>query len=226
MMPAGMAAGFPSASASGDAPVSLLVRVSLPDRPGALGLVASRIGAVRGDIVGIDVLERSSGSAVDEFGVVLPSADLMPLLIREIEQAGARVEDVVVVAHMPDPRRDALEAAVRLCEATTIEELYTSLAAHTGRSLLADWVTLVRPGEVAPEPVHSWGKEPPERPGLEHAEVEHLSPESGQTVISVRLPGAGLVLLAGRAEAAFRERERTQLEALAVVADRVWALLS
>ena len=30
-----------------------VVRISLPDRPGALGLVASRIGAVGGDIVAI-----------------------------------------------------------------------------------------------------------------------------------------------------------------------------
>jgi ACT domain-containing protein len=30
-----------------------LVRIALPDRPGALGLVASRIGAVGGDIVAI-----------------------------------------------------------------------------------------------------------------------------------------------------------------------------
>src|SRR2546421_854360 len=86
----------------------VLLRVSLPDRPGALGLVASRIGAVRGDIVGIDVLERTPRRAVDEFGVVLPSADVVPLLVREIEEAGARVEDVLVVTHLPDPRRDAL----------------------------------------------------------------------------------------------------------------------
>ena len=31
-----------------------VVRMWLPDRPGALGQVASRIGAVRGEIVGID----------------------------------------------------------------------------------------------------------------------------------------------------------------------------
>src|ERR671911_548863 len=43
----------------------VLVRVWLPDRPGALGLVASRIGAVRGDIVGVDVLERGTDVAVD-----------------------------------------------------------------------------------------------------------------------------------------------------------------
>ncbi len=45
--------------------VNVLIRVWLPDRPGALGLVASRIGAVDGDIVGIDVLERGDGVAVD-----------------------------------------------------------------------------------------------------------------------------------------------------------------
>jgi len=44
-----------------------VVRIALPDRPGALGLVASRIGAVGGDIVAINILEREEGQAVDEF---------------------------------------------------------------------------------------------------------------------------------------------------------------
>ena len=46
-----------------------MVRVWLPDRPGALGAVASRIGAVRGDVIGIDILERGGGRAVDELTV-------------------------------------------------------------------------------------------------------------------------------------------------------------
>jgi UTP:GlnB (protein PII) uridylyltransferase len=46
-----------------------VVRIALPDRPGALGLVASRIGAVGGDIVAINILERDEGHAVDEFVV-------------------------------------------------------------------------------------------------------------------------------------------------------------
>jgi len=33
---------------------TFLLRVELPDRPGALGAVASRIGAVRGDLVAVD----------------------------------------------------------------------------------------------------------------------------------------------------------------------------
>ena len=86
------------------------MRVWLPDRPGALGLVASRIGAIGGDIVGIDVLERSEHIAVDEFAVMLPDRDLVSLLVREIEEVdGASVEEWREVATFPDPRLDALE---------------------------------------------------------------------------------------------------------------------
>ncbi len=86
----------------------VLVRVWLPDRPGALGLVAARIGSVGGDIVGVDVLERSEGIAVDEFAVVLPNLDVLELLAREIEQVdGTSVEQFRVVGAFPDaaPRR-------------------------------------------------------------------------------------------------------------------------
>ncbi len=81
------------------------MRVWLPDRPGALGLVASRIGAIGGDIVGIDVLERSEHVAVDEFAVMLPDQDLVALLVREIEEVdGASVEEWREVGTFPDPR--------------------------------------------------------------------------------------------------------------------------
>jgi ACT domain-containing protein len=62
-----------------------VVRIALPDRPGALGLVASRIGAVGGDIVAINILEREDGRAVDEF-VVEIGQDLIELLQSEIHE--------------------------------------------------------------------------------------------------------------------------------------------
>jgi ACT domain-containing protein len=62
-----------------------IVRIALPDRPGALGLVASRIGAVGGDIVAINILEREEGRAVDEF-VVEIGLDLIDLLQSEIHE--------------------------------------------------------------------------------------------------------------------------------------------
>lgn len=71
------------------------MRVRLLDRPGALGLVASRIGAVGGDIVAIDILERVSGVAIDEFVVELAGDELVELLRREVHEVdGAAVETI------------------------------------------------------------------------------------------------------------------------------------
>ena len=73
-----------------------LLRVSLPDRPGALGQVASRIGAVGGDIVAVDILSRGGGRAVDEFVVELAGDHLMDLLGHEIHGVdGVRLVEVV-----------------------------------------------------------------------------------------------------------------------------------
>ncbi len=63
-----------------------VVRIALPDRPGALGLVASRIGAVGGDIVAINILERDGGRAVDEFVVEIGGDHLIELLQSEIHE--------------------------------------------------------------------------------------------------------------------------------------------
>ena len=71
-----------------------VVRIALPDRPGALGLVASRIGSVGGDIVAINILEREDGRAVDEF-VVEIGRDLIDLLQSEIHEVdGVSVLDI------------------------------------------------------------------------------------------------------------------------------------
>lgn len=75
-----------------------LARVRLFDRPGALGQVASRIGAVGGDIVAVDIVERAGGSAVDEFVIDLAGDHLVALLRREIREVdGVEAEDVLPV---------------------------------------------------------------------------------------------------------------------------------
>src|SRR5580693_2424702 len=72
-----------------------VVRVWLPDRPGALGAVASRIGAVGGDLTSIEILERGAGRAIDELVVDLPDGTLVELLVHEVRQVdGVDVEDV------------------------------------------------------------------------------------------------------------------------------------
>ena len=75
--------------------IDYVVRVVLPDRPGALGLVASRIGAVGGDITAIHILDREAGRAVDEFVITLGGDHLLTLLCSEIHEVdGVQVDSV------------------------------------------------------------------------------------------------------------------------------------
>jgi hypothetical protein len=210
-------------------PVHVLVRVWLPDRPGALGLVASRIGSVDGDIVGIDVLEQGDGVAVDEFAVELRDGRSVDLLVREIEEVdGASVEEVRVVEHFPDPRLDALESASRLCGARTITALHEILVAQIRAEFLASWSALLTIGTV----LASAGEHVPDPCVLEALETgTSASPRvadgtTGPDDLAVaRLPTNGATLLIGRDGHPFRRRERAQLVALAGIADRTWVML-
>jgi hypothetical protein len=49
--------------------------ISLPDRPGSLGLLASAIGAAGADIRGLVVLKSEDGRGFDEVTVAVPGAD-------------------------------------------------------------------------------------------------------------------------------------------------------
>src|SRR5687768_7928563 len=104
---------------------AFVVRVWIPDRPGALGAVASRIGAVRGDVVGIDILERGAGRAIDELVVDLPEPSLVDLMIGEINEVdGVDVEEVRPLAgEWIDPRVEALESAAVISEQASCETL-------------------------------------------------------------------------------------------------------
>lgn len=67
----------------------LVVTLKLPDRPGALGAVASRIGALGADITDVRVASRHEGIAEDVFHLDLPAAggvDTVGLLLDEIRQ--------------------------------------------------------------------------------------------------------------------------------------------
>ena len=61
--------------------MSYLLRVLLPDRPGMLGAVATALGAAGADILGVDVVERAAGVAVDDLIVELPPGKLADSLV-------------------------------------------------------------------------------------------------------------------------------------------------
>jgi hypothetical protein len=208
---------------------SYVVRVWMPDRPGALGQVASRIGSVGGDVVGIDILERGANRAIDELVVQLPSADLLDLLLREISAVdGVDVEDVRPAAEsLRDPRLAALETAAMLVGASTVDELLDLLVQHAQYDFAADWAAVV---DLEVPEIRARVGEAPSAGWLvafvegSRSSARVASGESGpDDVVWAPLPSAGLSLVLGRSGRPLRGRERRQAAALVRIADTRWA---
>ena len=75
--------------------VAFLLRIQLPDRPGALGAVATALGTVGADILSVDVIERSPGCAIDDLVLELPPDRLADSLVSAANTVpGVRVESI------------------------------------------------------------------------------------------------------------------------------------
>jgi hypothetical protein len=201
-----------------------VVRVWIPDRPGALGAVASRIGSVRGDLIGIDILERGAGLAIDELVVTLPDEGLVPLLVKEIgEVDGVAVEDLRPVAGdaLPDPRLAALETAALLVQLQTPQEILDALVEHAAHDFAAAWAVVIDGGAA----VHaSVGDAPPAAWIGAFVAGSRSAGEAGsaagpEDMAWASLDGAGVDVVLGRPGRPVRGRERLQLVALAAIAD-------
>jgi len=210
---------------------TFVLRVWLPDRPGALGLVASRIGSVRGDLTGIEILERGAGRAIDELVVSLPDDTLIDLLIAEMCQVdGVDVEDVRPVERIVrDPRLDALETAAVLVDQQDVSELLQALVIHAQHDFEAAWCAVI--DLEGPVPLAVVGDAPP-TPWLgafvagSRSSVSVAAGDCGPDDIAwASLGTADLSLVVGRAGRVFRARERHQLSALARIADSRWTEL-
>jgi ACT domain len=210
---------------------TFVVRVWLPDRPGALGQVASRIGAVRGDVVGIEIIERGAGRAIDELVVRLPDAGLLELLVTEVKAVdGAAVEDVRPAPGAPgDPRLDALEAAADLVAAGTVPELLDALVARAAEELAAGWVAVV---DGATRTVTSGAGPVPPLPwllafleGSRSSAVVAAGDAGPDELACAELGAAEAWVVVGRTGRGVRPRDRRLLGALARLADARWSEL-
>ncbi len=124
---------------------TFLLRVVLPDRPGALGAVASRIGAVRADVVAVDIVGRQRGRAVDEFVVDLADERHVSLLLDEIAEVdGVVVEEVRMLPAEPADRRlSAYDTAVAFMAEQTPPGVLRAVASRTRSELDAGWVAVL-----------------------------------------------------------------------------------
>ena len=199
---------------------TFIVRVWLHDRPGALGAVASRVGALRGDVIGIDIIERGAGRAIDELVVDLPDAELVDLLLTEIgEVDGVDVEHIRPLdAPPPDPSVLALEVARRVQHAPTVEASLAEVVDGAMRLLSCDWVALVDP--AAGSVVAAAGDDLPGDGWLSSFVLGARASEGSaglSDLAMAELHDHGLALVVARAESPLRGREQQVLHGLAAL---------
>jgi hypothetical protein len=199
-----------------------VVRVWLPDRPGALAQVAGRIGAVHGDVVGIEILERGGGSAIDELTVSLPDPSVVDLLVHEIRQVdGVAVEDIrPVSADRPEGAMAALQTVERIVVAAP-EQRWTQACGAVRALVDGDWTVVVRLPEG--EAVSACGA-PPDLDWLTAFlnGSEHLGNGQDHTpgdVAWTRLPRHSMALATGRSGRVFHARERLEVHSVGRILD-------
>lgn len=196
------------------------MRLWMPDRPGALGQVASRIGAVRGDLLDISVLERGHGSVVDELVVELDSAGLIDLMVAEVNAVdGVSVEHVRPLdGDRVDPDLSALAVAVELARAGANERLQV-LCDGVLKVSDAVWAAVIGSGAL----ICAAGDRPDEAwltafvDGTRHLDTAAL--QVAGDVVWARLERTGATIAAGRTDRPVHDRERSRVLYLAQLAD-------
>ena len=119
-----------------------LVRLELPDRPGALGAVATALGTTGADIVSVDIVERRAGTAIDDFVIDLPPGVTPDALITSGQSVeGVNVHWVARYSAGGDALRD-LEAV----EAMTTDPVHAAATLTTLAPgvFMGDWALLVQ----------------------------------------------------------------------------------
>lgn len=210
---------------------TFVARLWLPDTPGTLGLVAAAIGRADGDVIGIEILERGAGMAIDELLIQVPDASRIEQLIVEVAGvAGVNVEDV----HEVDPRRQdqsilALDVAASIMESPAERRL--EVMCESIRTMLeADWCAVIGRGSgggpelgtrnqevtVGTIPDPAWLRAFLE--GIRHLDKEASFDHTPSDVAWAPLSGEGFVVC-GRSQRAFRTRERQHLTLIVRIVD-------
>ena len=209
------------------------MRIWLPDAPGVLGAVATAIGAAGGNVVGLEVLERDAGVAIDELVVELPdrpgAVDAVCRGVREVPGAG--VEEVTELrgdAEIPDREQSVLAAAAAVVESATPAAVLRALCTRLRELFGLTWLALA--DDSVDRYVAVQGSQVPSARWLaafaEGSRSGHdpAYDTTGSGVFVEPVPGTGLTVCGGR-PTAIRRRERREIAMLAMVAARYFDAL-
>jgi hypothetical protein len=201
------------------------MRIWLADSPGILGAVAAEIGAVQGNVIGLEVLEREAGVAIDELVVELPddpgAIEAVCKGIRNVPGAG--VEEVKELVALAEDREDTvLNAAAAILQAATPTAAMNSLLNQLMTLFDLTWLALVNVEQESYVEVH--GDVPAIQWLVAFAEGSRsgADPANDTTrsgVFIEQVPDSDLSVCGGRTTP-IRRRERHEIATLTVVTAR------
>jgi hypothetical protein len=207
------------------------MRIWLPDAPGVLGAVAAEIGAVHGNVIGLQVLEREAGVAIDELVVELPddpsAVDAACRGVRNVPGAG--VEEVTeLLTEAKDREVTVLGAAAGILHAATPAAAMEALNDHLMSLFDLDWLAQADADFAGFTVAH--GDAPSVRWVAAFAEgsrsgADPANDTTGSGVFIEAVPDTGSVVCGGR-PAPIRRRERQEIALLVMVAARFMAALA
>jgi len=207
------------------------MRIWLPDDPGVLGAVAAEIGAVKGNVIGLEVLEREAGVAIDELVVELPddpgAIDAVCLAVRNVPGAG--VEEVKELFTAAQDREDTvLSAAIAILQAATATAAMNALLGQLTSLFDLTWLALADLQLESFVEVH--GDVPTVQwvTAFAHGSSSGADPANDTTSSGVfieAVPETELTVCGGR-DVAIRRRERHEIAMLVMVASRFIDALS
>jgi hypothetical protein len=208
------------------------MRIWLPDDPGVLGAVAAEIGAVKGNVIGLEVLERCAGVAIDELVVELPddpsAIDAVCRGVRTVPGAG--VEEVKELLTAAQDREDTvLSSAAAILQAATPTAAMNALLGQLDSLFDLSWLALADLAAARFVEVH--GEEVPSVQWIAaFAEGARSGADPANDTISSgvfieAVPDTALTVCGGR-PIAIRRRERHEIGLLVTVAARFIDALS
>ncbi|HWE65443.1 MAG TPA: hypothetical protein VG298_02245 [Acidimicrobiales bacterium] len=201
------------------------MRIWLPDAPGVLGAVAAEIGAAMGNVIGLEVLEREAGVAIDELVVELPdepgAVDAVCKGVRNVPGAG--VEEVrQLTSAAPDREDTVLSAAASILQAATPTAAMNALLGQLRGLFDLTWLALADQRIESFIEVH--GEVPPVQWVAAFAEgsrsgADPANDTTGTGVFVESVPDTEFTVCGGR-PAPIRRRERHEIATLVVVTAR------
>ncbi len=122
------------------------LRISLPDRPGTLGRLATAFGQGGANILTLDVVDNEAGIAVDDMVIEAPEGMQSALRLANDMVPGLVVEDLRPVEAFQD-HMSPMELAVALAEAKGRQPVLEILVERLPEALTSDWCVVLSSGQ-------------------------------------------------------------------------------